>query len=936
MPQLNESVVRGYAVAVATIGVAVLARAALTPVIGQAFPLATTFSAVAFTVWYGGWGPALFTAIGGFLVIDSMMIPGTPLTRPPFQEAVNLAVYLASCVSIIVLGEAMRTAQRRLEAGQRELSTANLALESKIEAQSLLAAIVASSEDAIVSKTLDGRITSWNKGAERLFGYTAAEAIGQSIMMLVPPDQRDQELALLERLRQGHRAEHLDVVRVTKTGQRRDIALTVSPVHDRHGRIIGASKTARDVTERKAAELRLRQSEEAHRLLVDIHDATRGLHEPADVLREIVTRVGLHFDAARCAYGEVDGEIEVIEISRGYTNGLPSVAGRYPIEVFGPLLVGELKAGRTVAIADVRRDPLTDAATAHTTYERMQIVSMICVPLLRRQRLVAVMVVADTRPRDWAPGDAGLAEQVAERTLFAIEAARAATKLRENHDVLALAMRAGRMGAWSRDLTLNTAWWSPELAMIFGLAPSEQDFNRLHLFDLIAPEDRERLPAAIRRALAERRDYMVEFRFKHAVTGEWRWMEARGKATYDAGGKPQMLYGLGIDITDQKRAVEALREADRRKDDFLATLAHELRNPLAPISSGLHILRAAGHDAAATAQAREIMERQVAQMVRLVDDLLDVARITTGKVELRLAPMDLAGAISDAVETAMPLIANGGQRLQVTSPEARIYVNADRTRLAQVFANLLNNSAKYSERGQPISVTVTREDDGAVVRVRDAGIGIHPEMLPRVFDMFRQADRTGGRSRGGLGIGLFIVRRIVEMHGGTVEATSAGLGAGTEFVVRLPALAQAVVEASPAPAGTTEPAVRRRILLVDDNADAAESLGVLLSMGGHETRLAHGGEAALAAAADFRPDVVFLDIGMPTLDGHETARRMRAQPWGQSLVIVALTGWGQAEDRRRSREAGFDLHLVKPADPAAVSKLLAEISRTPTSRRGDD
>jgi len=924
-PTHNGSSLRNYAVAVASIAVALIVRAALTPLMGTSFPLATTFSAVAFVVWYGGWAPALFTAIAGFFVMDALLIPGNSFTRPPVAEIILGSVYLGSCISIIMLGQATRTAQRRLESGQRELSSANLALESKVEAQSLVAAIVASSDDAIISKTLDGRITSWNSGAERLFGYTADEALGQPVMMLVPPDRVDQELSVLKRIEQGQRVEHLEVVRVTKTGERRDISLTVSPVHDRFGHLAGASSTARDVTERKAAETRLRKSAEAHRLLVDIHDATRGLSDPATVMHEIVTRVGLHFDVTRCAYGEVDTDTHVIDITRGYTNGVPTVAGRYPVDAFGPMLVRELRAGRSVVIDDVRGDPLTDAASRQI-FARMQIVSMICVPLLRSPHLTAVMVVCDGKPRTWAEGDAEIVEQVAERTLFAVEGARAAVKLRDSRDVLALAMSAGRMGAWSRDLALDTVWWSPELATIFGFAPQEENFTRERLLGLLAPEDRERLVAELQTALANKHDYTLQFRIRHAATGEWRWLEARGKAIYDADGRPQLLHGLGIDITEQKRAVEALQEADRRKDDFLATLAHELRNPLAPISSGLHILRTAGDDHAAAAQARDIMERQVGQMVRLVDDLMDVARITTGKVEMRLQAIDLATAISDAVETAMPLITLGGQPLQVTAPDEPIYVNADRARLSQVFANLLNNSARYSEPGQPIQVSVAREGDQAVVRVRDQGEGIHPDMLPRVFEMFRQADRTGGRSRGGLGIGLFIVRRIVEMHGGTVKAISAGLGHGTELIVRIPALAPARAQlAAPPPADAGERIIRRRVLIVDDNADAAESLAMLLSILGHDTRMAFDGETAITTAAEFKPDAVFLDIGMPKIDGHETARRMREQPWGKTLMIVALTGWGQSEDRRRSQAAGFNHHLVKPADPEIVSQLIASL-----------
>jgi CheY-like chemotaxis protein/two-component sensor histidine kinase len=397
-------------------------------------------------------------------------------------------------------------------------------------------------------------------------------------------------------------------------------------------------------------------------------------------------------------------------------------------------------------------------------------------------------------------------------------------------------------------------------------------------------------------------------------------MEARGRAEYAADGRPIKLYGLAIDITDRRRAVDALREADRRKDEFLATLAHELRNPLAPISSGIHILHSTT-DESQRATALEIMERQINQMVRLIDDLLDVARITTGKVELRSEPIDLALAINDAIETSAPLL---GDRFTTMVAEGQVFVTADRTRLAQVFANLLNNSAKYSEPGQPVSVAMTREGGEAVVRVRDAGIGIHPEMLPRVFDMFRQADRTGGRSRGGLGIGLSLVKRIVEMHGGTVTATSEGLGLGSEFVVRLPAL-EGDQPAAPTSHAVQRTQARRKILVVDDNADAAESLAALLSISGHDTRMAHDGPEALQQAERFHPDIVFLDIGMPTLDGHETARLIRKQPWGKDMVLVALTGWGQHEDRRRSKDAGFNHHLVKPADPVVVEKLLSSI-----------
>jgi PAS domain S-box-containing protein len=925
MPYKDTSPLARYGLALAGIAGAIALRYALAPWLGASFPLATMFTAIAFVEWRAGWGAALLTTIGGWILAGVVFRGGIGyLDGLTINELIGFITYLIATLPIILLGEWMHRAQEQLESEHAELSTTNLALENKVEAQSLLAAIVASSEDAIISKTLGGIITSWNRGAERLFGWRADEVIGQSVHMIVPPELRQQEEEFLESLRRGERIEAMDVLRLRKDGSRMHVSITISPVYDRHGHIIGASTTARDVTTRKAWEQELVRNEEAQRLLVGIHDATRGLDDPAIVMREIVTRVGLHFDVTRCAYGEVDVDQNQVLITRGYTKNLPSVAGRYNLDVFGPAMITELKAGRTPMIQDVTTDPLTNTPVAHDTYARMQVQSLVIAPIVRGGRLIAILVMCDSHPRAWESHEARLLEQVAERTLFAVESARANQALREHRDVMQLAMSTGRMGAWSRDLVLNTMWWSPEFAELCGFPSDDASFARDRLFAQVRPEDRERLPQIIDDAVKEHRDYEIEFEFKHARTGEWRWMESRGRAEYGVDGTPTKLYGLVTDITERRRSVEALQEADRRKDEFLATLAHELRNPLAPINSGLHILRSA-KDPAHTATALEIMERQVGQMVRLVDDLLDVARITTGKVEVRCEPIDLSAPINDALETSEPMFTESGQRFSLKRPPRPVYVNADRTRLAQVFSNLLNNSAKYSEPGQEISLTFEQDGDDAVIRVRDQGIGIHPDMLPRVFEMFRQADRTGGRSRGGLGIGLSLVKRIVEMHGGTVTAHSEGLGRGSEFIVRMPAVDANAVATRRDISASNGHQPPRKILVVDDNADAAESLTALLKISGHDTRMAHDGQAAVEEARQFLPDVVFLDIGMPTLDGHETAKLIRQQPWGKDVVLVALTGWGQSEDRRRSKDAGFDHHLVKPADPAVVEKLLASL-----------
>jgi signal transduction histidine kinase len=375
----------------------------------------------------------------------------------------------------------------------------------------------------------------------------------------------------------------------------------------------------------------------------------------------------------------------------------------------------------------------------------------------------------------------------------------------------------------------------------------------------------------------------------------------------------------------RREANESLRQADQRKNEFLATLAHELRNPLAPIRNGLQIMRLAKGETEAVEQARAMMERQLGQMVRLVDDLLDLSRISRGKIELRKEQVELAKVIQQAVETSRPAIEQANHELTITLPPDPIHVDADVTRLAQVFSNLLNNAAKYTERGGRVQLTVQRLDGEAVVSVKDNGIGIPVHMLQQVFEMFTQVDRNLERAQGGLGIGLSIVKRLVEMHGGSVEARSDGHGLGSEFVVRLP-VASPLVPGLGSNAEPSQPSSRHRILVVDDNRDAAISLAMLLRLMGNETRTAHDGLEALEVAAAFGPEVVLLDIGMPRLNGYDTARRLREQPWGKDVVLVALTGWGQEEDRRRSQEAGFNFHMVKPVETEALEKLLAELT----------
>jgi two-component system, sensor histidine kinase len=382
---------------------------------------------------------------------------------------------------------------------------------------------------------------------------------------------------------------------------------------------------------------------------------------------------------------------------------------------------------------------------------------------------------------------------------------------------------------------------------------------------------------------------------------------------------------LAESIRERARVEEALRDADRRKDEFLATLAHELRNPLAPIRNSLHILRLSCGSEPAAGQVCEMLERQVGHLVRLVDDLMEVSRITRGKIELRLEQVELAAIIRSAVEASRPLIEVSGHQLAISIPGEPLILEADTVRLSQVFANLLNNAAKYMNKGGQICLSARKQNGQAIVSVRDSGIGINAEMLPHIFKMFTQVERSKRQAQGGLGIGLTLVRTLVEMHGGEVEALSPGLDQGSEFVVRLPLSKDQIAVEKTAPDLRASVLPNRRVLVVDDNRDAAVTLGELLGFLGAEVLVVHDGPAAIAAVSSYRPNVVLLDIGMPGMDGYEVARRIREQPEGRSLMLIALTGWGQEEDRRLASQAGFDHHLLKPADVSALKSLFMSI-----------
>ena len=622
------------------------------------------------------------------------------------------------------------------------------------KAQATLAAIVTSSEDAIASKDLDGRIMTWNRGAQEIFGYSADEIIGKPVTVLFPPDRLKEEEEILGRVRRGDRVEHYETIRLKKDGTPIHISVSVSPVKDQSGRIVGAAKIARDISERKRAEQELRESRE-------------------------------HLSVTLSSIGDA--------------------------------VVATDAAGRVTFINPVARDVLgwtAEQASGQMLEEIFQIVN----------------------------------EQTKEPVENPVE-------------------RVVRDGK------------------IVGLGNHTV---------LVRPDGRE-VP-----------------------------IDDSAAPIHAADGRIAGVVLVFRDITERRQAQQALLEADRRKDVFLALLAHELRNPLAPIRNAVQVLELKCPREEGLLSCCEIIDNEVAHMARLLDDLFDISRITQGKLEIRKENIDISSIVQRAVETSRPYIEAREQTLDVKLFRESLLIYADPIRMAQVFANLLNNAAKYTAQGGRIEVRVERADKEALVTVRDSGIGISPDLLPQIFDMFVQGDNPLGDRQSGLGLGLTLARDIVDAHGGKIEARSKGPAQGSEFIVRLPVSDNQVAPARASVRPSSEPPrKRKRILIVDDNRNQARTLARLLEAMGHEAAVAYDGSTALPLAAEFHPDVALVDIGLPGMSGYEVARRMREQPQFRDVLLVAQTGWGRDEDRQRASEAGFNYHLVKPIDREVFREILA-------------
>ena len=760
------------------------------------------------------------------------------------------------------------------------------------ETTALLRAISSSTGDVIFAKDREGRLTYANPATLTLIGKPLQQVLGKTdAEFLDDKSAARRVMANDRRIMDSGIAEEVEEPVPLPDGTMRIWLSRKAPQHDAEGKVVGLLGISRDMTEGKLAADALRESQQFTRRVLDSLSAFVGVTTVDGTLTE-ANRVPL--EAAGIPASEVLGK-KFWDCS--WWNYSPEIQAQM-------------------------RDACERAANGE---------------IVRYD--VPVRMAGDTRV--WIDFQVAPLRDTAGRITHLIPSAvdiaerRAAEeKLRASDERTLLATEATAVGIWEWNVPTNTIRWDAQMFRLYGIAPTLDGFVQYSdwsgaLLPEDLPENERILQDTVRRGEQSRR----QFRIRRRDDGAERHIESVETVRANAQGESEWVVGTNLDVTEQKTSANQLRqlaadlsEADRRKDEFLATLAHELRNPLAPIRTGLQLMKMTGVPAAAVEKTRSMMDRQLTHMVRLIDDLMDVSRISRGKLELQRERVALAAVVNSAVESSGPLIAQMGQRLTVSLPMQEIYVDADMTRLAQVVLNLLNNAAKYSDRGGHVQLNVERQGSDAVITVKDSGIGIAADQLPRVFEMFTQLGGSPERSQGGLGIGLTLVKRLVDLHGGQVEARSEGLGKGSEFVVRLPVAADA--SRPQAPGVEDELAATKsslRILIVDDNRDGTDSLAEMLRMMGNDTRTAYDGQQGVAVAGEYRPDVILLDIGLPILNGYEACRLIRRRPWSQDVLLIAVTGWGQDEDRRRSHEAGFDHHMVKPVDPQALMRMIAAV-----------
>jgi PAS domain S-box-containing protein len=816
-----------------------------------------------------------------------------------------------------------------------------------------LAAIVKSSNDAIYAVDLDGIIIFWNQGAERLYGYTAREIIGQPLVTLIPPECREMDKGIMERLMRGERIENYETLRLRKDGSAADISLTVSLIENNQGEIIGTSRIAHDIAEHKRAEEMLRKSEARFaieaRIMRDLYDSSARLQAAPDLHTALEEILQSSIRLMQADFGNIqlyDDDRKALWLVTVHGFGEPFVETFRVVSADDDTACGRaIRGGTRIVVEDVEQDelyaPYREVAAA-AGYRGVQ-----STPLYDCEgALLGVLSTHWRAPHRPSEQDFLMLDLYARQAINFITRARAEKELRESEERFRSYFELGLIGMAITSPAKILLEVNDEICKILGYERDE--LLKITWAEITHPDDLAADIANFERVMAGEIDgYKLDKRF---IRKDGRIIDATisVKALRAADGAADYFVSLLEDVTERKRAEKALRDSERltqkhaaeladlhrRKDEFLAMLSHELRNPLSPILNAAHILRLQKDENPLQRQARAVIERQVNQLSRLVNDLLEVSRVITGTIRLCAERLDIRGVVKQAVESARPLVEQRRHQLFVSLPAEPVWLVGDAARLEQVVVNLLNNAAKYTDEGGNIWVNLQQEGDEVTLRVRDTGIGIAPELLPRVFDLFTQADRTPDRSQGGLGIGLSLTQRLVELHRGKIEAHSAGLGRGSEFIVRLPLLSSPKKETDMTFTVRAKRAAQSwRILVADDNVDAANMIAMMLQHFGHQTETVYSAQSALEIAAGYKPDFVVLDIGLPGMDGYEVARRLRRIPELKDTRLIAATGYGQDTDRRRSEEAGFDYHLVKPIDPEKLQTVLELLGRLPHSAK---
>lgn len=950
--RLWESIARVNPILV-TIGgliLATLLRSAFTPLWGDGFTFITYFPIIMLITVVGGWKHGLAATVISCLLAFSIFFG---IHIPSAEQFAALVMFVLANTLIIFLTEVITRVRRqsdteaavakgRAETAWQEVSALRQAEEALRESEERFHSLFTnmtegfSIHDVITDAQglpCDYRFIDVNPAFECQTGLKREEWIGKRVREVLPGIE-------------NHWIENFGKV-----------ALTGEPIHfDNYAAELGRwyhafayrpapgqfAVISTDITERKQADEKLSKLNRTLQALTASGHAMLVASDEPTLLNEVCNIITQHcgYTMVWIGFAENDAGKSVRPAAHaGFEDGYLNTANITWAETEHGL--GPTGTAIRTAKAVICRNMLTDPQFEPWREQALKrgYASSVVLPLMTTGKVFGALNIYSSEPDPFSEDEINLLTQLADDLAYGIgvrrmRAAHGQTEeqLYESGERMASIVASAMDAIISMNEQQQIILFNTAAEKMFGYTASEVIGKSL---TMLLPE----------RYRASHHDHVREFATTGVTTrrmgalGEISGCRADGtEFPIEAAISQVRLAGSKMftvvlrDVTTRKKAEVELLEADRRKNEFLATLAHELRNPLAPLRNSLHILhRLPGADSGPAARVYEMMERQVAHLTHLVDDLLEVSRITRGKIELRKERTDLATSIHNAVEMSRPLMESAGHQFTLGLPAEPLILEADPARLAQVFANLLNNAVKYTTNGGQISLTAWREDGEARVSVRDNGVGIPAEMLPRVFDMFTQVDRTQRHSQGGLGIGLTLVESLVQMHGGRIEANSAGAGQGSEFLVHLP-LAPALPDISTQEAqdttmetASTSP-IRQRILVVDDNHDVADSLGMLLQLLGYDVRVVHDGPSALASISSYQPSVVLLDIGMPGMDGYEVARHVRKQPEFKDLPLVALTGWGQEEDRRRSKEAGFNHHLVKPVDPDILEQVLASLT----------